>query len=242
MPFALPNTHSLAVDPIQREQHLLAQASRPVADLWQCRQALVVPRSYQQFDGFAAACRQSAEAGWPVYVRPSGGGLVPLDRGVLNLSLAYPLQTRPGDAVERIYRHLCALLQAALQPLGVQAHWQAVPGSFCDGRFNLAVGQGASARKIAGTAQYWRLQPGRDGQPAHYRVLAHALLLVAPDLAVLHQRANGFEALLNSGRHYAADKTATIAQCPGVPSGRALMAQLQDRLRHLLAHGAPPLD
>lgn len=43
------------------------------------------------------------------------------------------------------------------------------PGSFCDGAWNLSVGD----QKLVGTAQRWR--PVRGGHP---RVLAHALILI----------------------------------------------------------------
>lgn len=227
-------------DPIALEQQLLARASEPVAQLWQSGTALVVPRSYRQFAAFDAACAQFAAQGCPVRVRPSGGGLVPLDAGVLNVSLAYPLAQQLEGAVERVYHHLCQLLVDALQPLGVDAHRQAVAGSFCDGRFNLATGRGPHARKIAGTAQYWRVQRTAEGASGRYRVLAHALLLVAPDLDALHRRANAFEALLGSDRRYARDKTASVAElCPSL-SGAALMAEVRLRLRELIAQSSPP--
>jgi hypothetical protein len=43
-------------------------------------------------------------------------------------------------------------------------------------------------------------------------VLAHAVILVDTDLIGAHQAANDFEARLNSGRVYRADKTVTLAQ------------------------------
>lgn len=227
-------------DPIALEQDLLDRASQPMARLWQSGTALVVPRSYRKFTGFDAACAQFAAQGCPVWVRASGGGLVPLDPGVLNVSLAYPMTSQAGSAVERIYRHLCQLLAGTLQPLGVNAHWQAVSGSFCDGRFNLAVGDGEQARKIAGTAQYWRLQQGQAAASGRYRVLAHALLLVAPDLDALHQRANAFEALLGSGRSYTREKTSSVAElCPGRAADE-LMATVRQALQERIAREQPP--
>lgn len=227
-------------NPVAHEQALLARADRPVACLWQSGTALVAPRSYRRFPGFDTACDRSAAQGCPVWIRPSGGGLVPLDSGVLNLSLAYPRTRQAEGAVERVYRHLCQLLMDALQPLGVDAHWQAVSGSFCDGRFNLATGQGDQVRKIAGTAQYWRLQRASNAGPGRYRVLAHALLLVTPDLDALHRRANAFEALLGSGRRYVREKTTSVAAFCDADAGANLMATVRQRLHDLLLQTRPP--
>lgn len=240
MHFQLAPDAAPGADPIALEQELLARASRPMARLWQSDTALVVPRSYHQFAGLDAARAQFAAQGCPVWIRASGGGLVPLDRGVLNLSLAYPVASQGAGAMERIYRHLCQLLADALQPLGIAAHWQAVSGSFCDGRYNLAVGDGARARKIAGTAQYWRLQPAQHASSGRYRVLAHALLLVTPNLDALHQRANAFEALLGSDRRYARDRTTSVAElCPGQAKD-ALMARVRQRLQERIVQAQPP--
>jgi lipoate-protein ligase A len=103
---------------------------------------------------------------------------------------------------------LCGLLQRALATFGVDAHFQAVTGSFCDGRYNLACGQGEQARKIAGTVQYWR--PMAEGRG--HVVLAHAVILIDADPIAAHQAANDFESQLGSGRIYHADKTITLAQ------------------------------
>lgn len=241
MRFLLAPDAAPGSDPIALDQDLLAHASRPMARLWQSGTALVVPRSYQQFAGFEAARAQFAAQGCPVWVRPSGGGLVPLDSGVLNISLAYPMAGQAGGAVERIYRHLCLLLIHALRPLGVDARWQTVSGSFCDGRFNLAVGHGEQARKIAGTAQYWRLQPAPDAATGRYRVLAHALLLVTPNLDALHQHANAFETLLDSGRHYTRDKTTSVAELSRGHADDNLIATVRQRLQDLIVQDQPPL-
>ena len=80
-------------------------------------------------------------------------------------------------------------------------------GSFCDGRFNLAVCAQGRLRKIAGSAQYWRRGNGRQA------VLAHALLLIDADPALLSAQANRFETALGSGRHYDAKALTSVAEC-----------------------------
>ena len=176
------------------------------AVLWQSQQCLVVPMSYRRFKNFDSICAQFAQQGWPVRMRRSGGGLVPQGPGVLNLTLAYPVIAGPGVLVEQVYSHLCSVLVRALEQLQINATAQEVVGSFCDGRFNLAVQGADGVQKIAGTAQYWRHFAGR------HAVLAHALLLVDADTKALTQQCNEFEMALGSGRHYLLDSVTNVAQ------------------------------
>lgn len=142
-------------DPTQAEQPLFAKAcaGEAVAQLWQAPQGFVVPGSYRQFADLPAVSAHFAARGWPVWLRRSGGGLVPQGPGIINLSLAWPVQQSLGEAAEPIYHSLCAVLQRTLARFGVASHARAVNGSFCDGRYNLACGEGEAARKIVDTAQ-----------------------------------------------------------------------------------------
>ncbi len=116
------------------------------------------------------------------------------------------------------------MLQRTLARFGVASHARAVNGSFCDGRYNLACGEGEAARKIVGTAQYWRpLAAGRG-----HVVLAHAVILIDADLTAAHQAANAFEAQLGSERVYCADKTITLAQ--RLPGERYLLPRFSEAL------------
>jgi lipoate-protein ligase A len=109
------------------------------------------------------------------------------------------------------------VLVNAMDSLGIAAFMSSVKGSFCDGRFNLAVNHQGRTRKIAGTAQYWRRANGRQA------VLAHALLIVTADPLHLTAQANQFEAALNSDRQYDANALTSIAQCwPEVRPGSDL--------------------
>lgn len=119
-------------DPTQAEQPLFAKASagEAVAQLWQAPQGLVVPGSYRQFTDLPAVSAHFAARGWPVWLRRSGGGLVPQGPGIINLSLAWPVQQPLGEAAEPIYHSLCAVLQRTLARFGVASHARAVSGSF----------------------------------------------------------------------------------------------------------------
>lgn len=245
MSFRLVEPTLVPADPIEAELALLELAGQQVAQLWVGPQSLVVPRSYRRHSGFEAARAHFAAEGWPVHVRPSGGGLVPQGPGILNLSLAYAVQGLLSDWAEPVYRHLCELLRGALLSLGLVTHWQAVQGSFCDGRFNLAwsnpSGAPASpARKIAGTAQYWRVLPAEGAAPRRHAVLAHAVLLVDADLAAANARANAFEQAIASGRRYDPARTVSVAEALWPKTVPALMDEVQRLLREALAQTVPP--
>ncbi|NYT63974.1 lipoate--protein ligase family protein [Alcaligenaceae bacterium] len=188
----------------------LAAQNGPSACVWESEQGLVVPRTYQRYDNFAASCARFAQEGWPVTVRQSGGGIVPQATGIINLSLAYAVQGKPLDQSDAAYLLICRIIAQALDEYGVSSHPQAVEGSFCDGRYNLAVGDGASARKVAGTAQLWRRHPGTHTQDAMQIVLVHALILAAVDVAAVTTQTNRFEAALGSGKQYASERLASV--------------------------------
>ena len=109
------------------------------------------------------------------------------------------------SGTDTIYRALCGALAGAFARLGLEASPQPVEGSFCDGRYNLAV----HGRKLVGTAQAWRRVRGLP------LVLAHAVIVVDADPAELTVRANAFEAALGSGTRYRADALTSVAREAG---------------------------
>jgi lipoate-protein ligase A len=195
----------------------------------------VAPLSYRRYANLADVSAASLQQGWPIRLRRSGGGVVPQGPGILNLSLAYPCEGAPGALAGPVYAHLCGLLGNALACLNIACQLGAIEGSFCDGRFNLAVTTHGMTRKIAGTAQYWRRANGRQA------VLAHALLLLDADPELLSAQANRFEAALGSGRHYDAKALTSVAQCwsaahPGQPVPADLSLAVSQQIAAALLH------
>ncbi len=203
-------------DPTRAEQPLFAKAGagEAVAQLWQAPQGFVVP-GLSSVCGPAGGQRAFCRAGLAGMAPPLRGGLVPggrdyqpQPRGRCSSRSARP----PNPSITR-----CALCCSAPRAL---RRCQPRPGGerfLCDGRYNLACGEGEEARKIVGTAQYWRPQTASGG----HVVLAHAVILIDADLSAAHQAANAFEAQLGSGRVYRADKTVTTAQL--LPGERHLL-------------------
>ncbi len=203
-----------------------AQSGRALAHLWHGPAGFVVPRSYERLPRWAAACVQSSTAGWPVQVRASGGGLVPQGPGMLNLSLVWPADSASPTGTDAIYRALTHELAEAFASLGVEAGPQAVEGSFCDGRYNLA----SQGRKLVGTAQAWRRV---DGRPM---VLAHAVIVASADPEQITDAANRFEAIAGSTRRYRAEALTSMAHAWSVAHRHeAAPADLEQQLAHAIA-------
>ncbi len=218
----------------------LAAENGPTACVWESRQGLVVPRTYQRHANFSASCASFAAQGWPVTVRQSGGGIVPQGAGIINLSMAYAVEGKPLDHSDDAYLLVCRVMTEALREFGIASHPQAVEGSFCDGRYNLAVGHGPSAKKVAGTAQLWRRQAGTTSADARQIVLVHGLILAEIDCAALTRLANRFEQSLDTERRYSSDKIASLHDLitpagtgGGLPFTRVLNAALERQILSL---------
>ncbi len=208
-----------------------AAPGRASAHLWCGASGLIVPRNCTTLPGWARASSRHA-----VQVRSSGGGVVPQGPGVLNLSLTWGVDASAPVETEAVYVGLCTELAAALARLSIVARPQAVDGSFCDGRFNLAV----AGRKLAGTAQSWRRLGGR------MVVLAHAVIIADADPLALTDAANAFERDLGSGRHYRADALTSVAlawrDANRQPAPPDLAARLVQVLAEQFARLVPPRE
>ena len=200
------------------------------AHLWQAPQCLIVTRNDTRLPRYQAACERLAGEGWPVHVRDSGGTAVPHGAGVLNLSLLLP---RTTTDLAHYYRLLGAPLLALLEEHGLEGNYDFVPGSFCDGQYNLVIG----GRKITGTAQRW-LAPGQDHQGA---VLAQAMLLVAGDVDEGTRMASRFYELAGGELRFAPGTSTTLAQqIHWRGSEEALVDSVRGRLARLLTESQIP--
>ncbi|MGL4250043.1 MAG: lipoyl protein ligase domain-containing protein [Aeromonas sp.] len=208
----------------QRWLHDCARDGQPRAHLWQAPQCLIVTRKDTRLPHYAATCQQLAAEGWPVFVRDSGGTAVPHGAGILNLSLLLP---RTTTALAHYYRLLGAPLLTLLAEYGLEGSYDFVPGSFCDGQYNLVIG----ARKITGTAQRW-LAPGQEHNGA---VLAQAMLLVAGDVDEGTRMASRFYELAGGELRFIAGTSTPLSQAIGWSgSDDELVNRVRTRLTTLL--------
>lgn len=176
---------------LQAEQDLLATVCAGDQDFgllfWQpSDRALVMPRRLSRLPGFEAACQASAENGWPVLLRETGGEPVPQSAATVNIALVYAPPRSEGDhgRIETAYRRLCDPICTLLTELGGNASLGEVEGAFCDGRFNVNL----DGRKMVGTAQRWRQSKGGQ-RPVG---LVHGALLLDDERESMVQAVNRF--------------------------------------------------
>lgn len=210
---------------------LCADASRDSALLlWQPQdQALVMPRRLSRLPGFEAAQAQLELRGWPLALRDTGGEPVPQSPAVLNVALAYvfPEQADERQRIESAYLHLCGPMTRWLSALGLEPGIGDVPGSFCDGRFNVTLQQ----RKLAGTAQRWRRRPA-DGRLV---VLAHAAVLMENQRHLMVELVNDFYRLCQIEQTCRADSHIALDECLPAAEGWTATAAIPDVYRQELA-------
>jgi len=184
-------THLTIETGLQAEQDLLASVCAGDAEFgllfWQpSDQALVMPRRLNRLPGFEAACAVSAEAGWPVLLRDTGGEPVPQSATTINIALVYAPPRSEGDLnrIETGYRRLCDPICQLLDELGGSSSLGEIDGAFCDGRFNVNL----DGRKMVGTAQRWRQSQGGQ-RPVG---LVHGAMLMDDDRASMVAAVNRF--------------------------------------------------
>ncbi|QXB54940.1 protein ligase [Aeromonas sp. FDAARGOS 1415] len=230
MPYRLlpPQPEGHTPDHILAQEQLwlreCARDGQPRAHLWQGPQCLIVTRKDTRLPRYQDACEQLAAEGWPVFVRDSGGTAVPHGAGILNLSLMLP---RTTTDLAHYYRLLGAPLLSVLAGYGLEGSYDFVPGSFCDGQYNLVIG----GRKVTGTAQRW-LAPGQDHGGA---VLAQAMLLVAGNVDEGTRMASRFYELAGGELRFLPGTSTTLAQAIHWQGNHGeLVAEVSHRLRQQL--------
>lgn len=163
--------------------------------VWRTHQALIVPAPTAHAKRFRAASAQMASQRWPVFVRDTGGDVTPQSEGIVNATAAFVTPRTSDLSIRATYERLCAPLIGFLGTLGLDSYLSSVSRSFCDGAFNIVVG----GKKLAGTAQRWRLTVLHDGTPG-VAVLAHAAILVDPDIEASIAATNAFYRLCGEER------------------------------------------
>lgn len=242
MKFQLITPTTTTANDSRADEALIALAAKghAAASIWQTAQGLVVPRTYLRSAQFDNVCEQFARQGWPISVRHSGGGVVPQGTGIINVSLAYAVQGKPLDHADTAYQLICRIIGQSLLDYGIETRAQAVEGSFCDGRFNLATGPESDPRKVVGTAQVWRRQPGDGTTDPSQVVLVHAIVLADADIDELTRQANRLEQALGNDKRYLPCRAASLHLCgTHMLHGKAFTADLMANLQARVAATFP---
>lgn len=185
----------------------LSDPAPPLYRIWTNRRCLVATRREERLPAFEEAAAASAERGWPVVLRDSGGTVVPHDPAFLQLTLLLPRLGAEEPGTDEIYRLLCGPVMEALAALKVPVGYGEVPRSFCDGRFNLV----SRRRKLAGTAQRWR--GGIPGHPVREgMILAHLTLFVDGDLPEATRAVNRFLQEAGGKGNFDSDAMITVVE------------------------------
>ena len=154
-----------------RERELVQRVAAdgvPVLDVWRPRAAIVLTARERAWMESRAA-EGFRGRGYAVCVRDTGGGPVALGPGCLCVSWIGP--GLRNSSIARSYEEFCEPLLAALRSLGIDAATGTLPGSYCDGTYNLLV----RGRKLCGTSQ--RLYHSREDSVVR---LCHATFTVSP--------------------------------------------------------------
>ncbi|TDF97707.1 lipoate--protein ligase family protein [Paenibacillus piri] len=120
----------------------------PIVHLWRHPCAFVMGLRDSRLPHAAEAKRWLEAQGCSVAVRNSGGSAVPLDSGVVNISLVLPKAQGQIDFrqdFETMYR----LIKEALRTLSPDVEKGEITGSYCPGDYDLSIG----GRKFCGIAQ-----------------------------------------------------------------------------------------
>lgn len=230
-------------DALRREMELLnrvaAGTRRFAVSVWSTDRCLVAPGSITRRAGFGEAKAAMAARGWPVLVRGTGGDVTPLTPGVINVSTAFVMSPDRPQRIQEAYGRLCEPILDTLGRLGISAHCAAVPGSFCDGAYNIVV----AGKKLAGTAQRWRRMAAPNPARRSFAVLAHGSILCDVDLAEMVKAVNDFHGLCRLERRARRDRHTTLAELlpartRGTDRGDFLRSTAMDLKTNLQRHFA----
>ncbi|TVY12058.1 lipoate--protein ligase family protein [Paenibacillus cremeus] len=127
----------------------VGEGGSPLVHLWRHPRAFVMGLRDSRLPGVAEAKQWLEAQGYSVAVRNSGGAAVPLDLGVVNVSLILPKRSQGAidfhDDFERMYR----LIGEALLATGQGVDKGEIQGAYCPGDYDLSIG----GRKFCGIAQ-----------------------------------------------------------------------------------------
>jgi octanoyl-[GcvH]:protein N-octanoyltransferase len=206
-------------------EHLARHGGAPRAWLWSGEQSIVASQSDAQAPLFQAAAAASAQAGWPVHLRSSGGTAVALTPGILNCALLVPWTCRPR--LQDGFDLVCKLLIGALANAGVTATTGSVAGAFCDGRHNVLV----NSKKFAGISQRLATRGSLGAS------LIHATMLIDADLQAVTDAVNFFYERAGIARSHRAEALVNLIDCLPTAHARDFRTEWLNKLKEPLRFG-----
>lgn len=127
----------------------VGEGGAPLLHLWRHPRAFVMGLRDSRLPGAAEAASWLEAQGYTVAVRNSGGAAVPLDLGVVNVSLVLP-KVRQGDIdFHQDFERMYELIREALRETGAGVDKGEIQGAYCPGDYDLSI----RGRKFCGIAQ-----------------------------------------------------------------------------------------
>jgi octanoyl-[GcvH]:protein N-octanoyltransferase len=128
----------------------VGKGEQPFIHIWRHRKAFILGLRDRKLQGAHGAMEEFSEQGYAVAVRNSGGAAVPLDEGVVNISLILPNSTGTVK-LHRDFAIMASCIKETVYRLSnaIEVDVGEITGSYCPGAFDLAVG----GRKFCGIAQ-----------------------------------------------------------------------------------------
>ncbi len=121
----------------------------PVCHLWRHPRAFVMGSRDSRLPGAADAVRWLEDEGYAPLVRYSGGAAVPLDDGVINISLIMPISGKYLNGFHGDFERMYALIRRTLEVFDCTVKKGEILGSYCPGDYDLHIG----GYKFCGIAQ-----------------------------------------------------------------------------------------
>lgn len=126
-----------------------AQSGISICHIWRHRNAFILGQQDARLPYAKQAVEWLHSLGWLPIVRNSGGAAVPLDAGVVNLSLIFPLQQNEPASFHSDFEKMVELIAAALAHTGATVQKGEIAGAYCPGDYDLSI----DGLKFCGIAQ-----------------------------------------------------------------------------------------
>lgn len=194
----------------------------PMVRIWRHPRALVLGLRDRRLPFAGKAMETLRQESFSVGVRNSGGAAVPLDAGVVNISIIFPYEQGARMDFHQEFRLMAKLIADAVKPWSSEVLAGEIRGSFCPGDYDLAL----SGRKFCGIAQRRQLRA----------CVVSAFVLAEGSGEARGQLAQRFYKEATGGEAHTDDpgvvpaSMASLEELAGVPSAEAFVASLRKLL------------
>lgn len=130
-----PLEDSFALDELLAKR--VGEGGPPMCHLWRHSRAFVLGARDARLPRASEAVRLLHGAGYEAIVRGSGGAAVPLDEGVVNVSLLLPIGAGESGGFRDDFLRMVRLIGRALAGYGLTVRHGEVEGSYCPGDYDL---------------------------------------------------------------------------------------------------------